>query len=135
MSIRLVTLRHDYVVSLSTSAAEIASTLVHEGTHARLVACGFDYAPERRARIEAICARSEIAFARQLPDSEDLIEGAEWRLALDPSEWSYRVLQQRQLQELAELGVPPWLIAQFERSLLLRDRIMRIWKGAPPHGH
>lgn len=135
-SIRLVTLRSDYVLSPSNSAAEIASTLVHEGTHARLRALGFDYAPERRARIEAICHRSEIAFARRVPDSKGLVEGAEWRLALDPSEWGYQALQQRQLQELAELGASPRVIALLERIVRQRDRlIMRIWKGAPPHGH
>jgi hypothetical protein len=134
-SIRLVTLRFTYVVSPSTSAAKIASTLVHEGTHARLHARGIDYAPERRARVEAICARSEIAFARRLLDPEDLIEEAEWRLALDRSHWSYQARQQRNLQALAELGVPRWFVALFERFLRLRDRIMRIWKGPPPDDH
>lgn len=130
--IRIVALRVDYVASPSTSAAEVASTIVHEGTHARLFALGFDYAPARRARIEAICHRSEAAFARRLPDAEDLMEQAERRLALKPDVWSYRALQQRRLQELEELGFPAWLVTLLERSLHLRDRIMRLWKGPPP---
>lgn len=131
-SIRLVTLRFDYIVSPSNSTAEIASTLVHEGTHARLDALGFDYTPERRARIEAICTRSEIAFARRLPDPEGLFEEAERRLALDPSMWSNRGYQQRQLEELAKHGVSPRVIALIEQLLHQRDRIVRIWKNAPP---
>lgn len=131
-SVRLVTLRHDYVLSPSTSIAEVASTLVHEGTHARLCSMGFDYSPNRRARIEAICHRSEIAFARRLPDPEHLIEAAESRLKLDRSMWSYEALQQRSLNELADLGLPPWFVALLARLLRLRDRVMRIWMGPPP---
>src|SRR2546427_9194317 len=56
--------------SPQTSAARLASTLVHEATHARLDRLGFRYAAERRARIEGICFRREIAFRSEEHTSE-----------------------------------------------------------------
>lgn len=52
------------------SSALIAAVLVHEATHARVQAHGISYRPETRDRIEALCVREEIAFARRLPRDE-----------------------------------------------------------------
>jgi len=49
------------------SAALIASTLVHEATHARVLRAGIPYWPDLQQRIEALCTRQEIAFASKLP--------------------------------------------------------------------
>jgi hypothetical protein len=85
---RLVTLELQYVTAPSTSAEEVASTLVHEGTHAWLDRFGFGYDEPRRARIEAICYRAQLAFARKLPDPGGLVELAQRQLARDPGDWS-----------------------------------------------
>lgn len=61
-----------YVADPETSIGHIACTLVHEATHARLHRYGIEYVEERRARIEAICFRRELAFAARLPDSAEL---------------------------------------------------------------
>jgi hypothetical protein len=50
-----------------SSAALVASVLVHEATHARLYRAGIPYWPDLRSRIEALCTREEIAFASRLP--------------------------------------------------------------------
>jgi hypothetical protein len=56
----------------------IASTLVHEGTHARLRR-RFRYPPQLRKRIEALCISQEIRFASRLPGAAELIQDAERR--------------------------------------------------------
>lgn len=54
--------------------AEIAVTLVHEMTHARLHRLGFRYTRKLRSRLENICAKAERHFALRLPTDarEDL---------------------------------------------------------------
>jgi ankyrin repeat protein len=50
---------------------EIALTLVHEATHARLSELGFGRAKGvLRVRIERVCLRAEIDFARRIPGSQ-----------------------------------------------------------------
>ena len=111
---RLVILRETYVTATATTPADVASTLVHEATHAWLDQLGFDYREDRRQRIEAICFRSEIAFARKLPAAGDLVERAERQLARDPAFWSDRAMRTHAMTELHELGVPWWLVRLLE---------------------
>lgn len=47
----------------TTSPELIASTIVHEATHSRLLRCGIGYEEAVRARVEAVCLRRELAFA------------------------------------------------------------------------
>jgi hypothetical protein len=56
----------------------IASTLVHEGSHARLRR-RFRYPPQLRKRIEALCIGQEIRFASKLPAAAELVEDAKRR--------------------------------------------------------
>jgi hypothetical protein len=53
--------------------AQIASSILHEGVHARVyqmaVHLGFDMAHRDMAREERLCRRAEVAFGRALPDS------------------------------------------------------------------
>jgi hypothetical protein len=70
---RLVVLEETYVYDGGTSARDIASTLVHESTHARLDAKGFAYSPELRERIERVCFRRQLVFARRLSEPGDLV--------------------------------------------------------------
>lgn len=60
----------------------VASTIVHEGTHARLRCSGVRYPSTLRRRIEEICIREEIRFARRIPDAASLLEDAERRRVL-----------------------------------------------------
>src|SRR5215472_6109938 len=59
-----------YFLADTTTLEMIASTIVHEATHARLWRFGYDEA--LRSRIEAICIRREIAFVAKLPNSEQI---------------------------------------------------------------
>lgn len=46
--------------------ADLALSIVHETSHARLERCGFEYRPERRLRLERLCLGQEIVVARRL---------------------------------------------------------------------
>ena len=59
-----------YVLSPDTTPAILAATLAHEAMHARLMRWGFGYEESIRVRIEGICIKASISFARRLPLSE-----------------------------------------------------------------
>jgi hypothetical protein len=112
---RLVILEETHVLDDSTSCQDIASTLVHEGTHARLERLRFEYTPELRERIEKVCFRRELAFARRLPDAANLILQAEDQLARSPDYLTNEAFRSRIVGKLVELGVPRWLVYGIER--------------------
>jgi hypothetical protein len=112
---RLIRLNETYASAPSTSPADIASIILHEATHARLDRLGFEYRPERRARIEAVCFRRELAFARRLPDGEELAARARRQLMRDPAYWTSDAFRQRALAELRELQVPAWIVRALDR--------------------
>ena len=66
------------------NAQKIASTIIHEATHARLDGWGIDYDEATRYRIEAICIRRELNFLTKLPDSEHLQEEIAYALSGTP---------------------------------------------------
>ena len=110
------TLDERFVLDEATSPEMIAAAIVHEATHARLWRCGLGYEEAIRHRVEAICLRREIAFARKLPDGEVVREQAERTLTLcaDPGYWSNAAFSARYPTEVEEtcryLGVPEILI-------------------------
>ena len=112
---RLVVLEETHVCRESTFPREIASTLVHESTHALLDAKGFAYAGERRARIENVCFRRQLAFARRLAEPADLVDQAERQLRRPPGDFTKEAWRQRALAKLISLGVPRWLAHAVER--------------------
>jgi hypothetical protein len=63
-----------FVLLETTTLEEIASTIVHEATHARLERWGISYDEKQRSRVEAICLRRELNVAASLPHSEPLRE-------------------------------------------------------------
>jgi hypothetical protein len=63
-----------YVLQEAMSVARIASTIVHEATHARLNNWGVAYLVDRRTRIEAICGRRELKFLAKIPEGGPLRE-------------------------------------------------------------
>lgn len=122
---RLVVLEETQVCDEGTFPRDIASTLVHESTHARLDAKGFAYSGERRARIENVCFRRQLAFARRLPEPGDLIDQAERQLRRPPSDFTKEVWRQRSLAKLISLGVPRWLAHAVERISRTTNRDQR----------
>ena len=107
-----------YVLGESMTIENIASTIVHEATHARLEGWGIIYVEEARIRIEAVCLRRELNFRTRLPDSESLQEEImrtlEWS-ATNRDHLSDVSFQEREhqgnIETLRYLGTPEWLIS------------------------
>ena len=68
------------VASETTTLEWIASAIVHEATHARLEKRGIRYDESVRHRIERVCARRELDFARHLSGVDALLEEINRRL-------------------------------------------------------
>jgi hypothetical protein len=107
-----------FVLPETTTLERIASTIVHEATHARLERWGIDYDDERaRSRIEAICLRRELKFvgkfAHSAPLQEEISRTLEWCVG-DDDYFSNLRFQQRHEQGEDEIfryvGIPAWLI-------------------------
>ncbi len=88
--------------------ARIAMMLVHEATHARLRRLGFRYDNRVRRRIEQLCVKQEIAFAKRLPNSGLYVEWA--RKKLEREWWTDQKIETRRESELQALGCPAWLV-------------------------
>ena len=103
-----------YVLRHDVGAADIASTIVHEATHARLHR--FGYSETIRGRIEALCRNQERAFADHLPQAEgDKIRAKleRWKTAKDDW-WSDATLNEDYEAGIGEalryMRVPKWLV-------------------------
>jgi hypothetical protein len=59
---------------LKSGTPTVASALVHEATHARLDRRRVRQSSDRYARIETLCIKQEIAFARHFPQTDKLNE-------------------------------------------------------------
>jgi hypothetical protein len=110
---------HSQYVSSDVTVEELASTLVHEATHARLANIGFKYeSTQERLREEAVCLRQEIAFGIRLPNGKAILETAEWRLAhldardYDDASFGRRFIAHRLrlIRRLRKQGMPGWLL-------------------------
>jgi hypothetical protein len=108
----------NFVASDRFSAAEIAASIVHEATHARLKRAGVVYSAATAARIERICRKAELRFGRRLPDNGAAVveraRGALEVLERDPGEAlsvaELRELQRRQAEIIVEhVRVPRWM--------------------------
>jgi hypothetical protein len=112
-----------FVLSETTTPERIASTIVHEATHARMDRWGISYIGEkRRPRIEAICLRRELSFVAKLSGSaalqEEIARTLEW-CASDGDYFSNVSFQQREQQGLLETaryaGIPERLVKLLPR--------------------
>lgn len=108
----------DYINS-EASPEELATTLVHEATHARLWHLGFRYeSAQSRVREEANCMRQEIAFAQRVPGGAAIAETVQRQLkCLDPSDYDDAAFNRRYIARRLRLvrrarksGVPGWLL-------------------------
>jgi hypothetical protein len=121
-----------YVLQETMSIAKIASTIVHEATHARLDRWGVEYVEERRARIEEICLRRELNFLAKLPDSkslqEEIASTTDW-VAKDRdylSDASFRERREEgEIETLRYLKTPDWLVRFFIWTRRRRSRPAR----------
>jgi len=109
----MILLSDDWLESDSTSAEQVALTIVHEATHARL--SRFGYAPEIRARIERICQYQELVFASRIGGDSELVASARRGMDLDPSEFTAERYRQRNLEALIQLGLPHWMVRLLAR--------------------
>jgi len=116
-SLKACVLDERFILLETRTLEEIASTIVHEATHAKLERWGIKYEEKERSRIEAVCLRRELNFIAKLPHSEPLREGIaralEWCVR-DHDYLSDVSFQQRydqgQVETLRYLGTPDWLI-------------------------
>ena len=106
--LKMCIFNRDHICRADISANEVASTIIHEATHARLNRFKIGYEEEKRIRIEKICFKSQIAFAKRLPNGEQLIKNAELNLKLPETFWTNSEFQQRNLKALAEIGKKFW---------------------------
>ncbi|WP_143198721.1 hypothetical protein [Bradyrhizobium sp. AS23.2] len=111
------------VASETTTLEWIASAIVHEATHARLEKRGIRYDEAVRHRIERICARRELDFARHLSGVDALLEAINWRLVrcnennasyTDQNMWEE--IDHGNADILRHLGTPEWVIALVFRT-------------------
>lgn len=127
-SLNACTLDERYVLNETMTLERIASTIVHEATHARLESWGIIYEEKSRYRIEAICLRREHNFLTKLPDSglmqEEIERTLEWcgsdRTYLSDASFRDRK-DQGEIDTLRYLKAPDWFV-QFAMWLIRRRR-------------
>jgi hypothetical protein len=108
-------LDEQFVLAETTTPELLASAIVHEATHARLWNWGVRYDEPLRPRVEAICVRRQLAFAKKLPDGQQSREWAEQILASsDPTTLSSANMWKRdydwRISELRRCGTPDWVV-------------------------
>lgn len=92
-----------FLVNPEFAPVQIAATIVHEGMHARLHACGVQHTVENAARHERFCRRAEIELGRMVPGGEVVVARALASLELPDEDvapaidWS---LAQRRMDEV-----------------------------------
>jgi hypothetical protein len=112
-----------------SSPTSIAATIVHEAAHAHPCLRKIGYPEALRYRIEQICMRQELAFARRLPDGTEIRVKVEKGLGLEPSFWSEetrrRLRRDGELAMAREAGMPDWLTKLCQFIARLRERLHR----------
>lgn len=71
-----------FTVNPRHGLAEIAASIVHEATHARVARWCGAVPPEQRAREERLCRRAELELGLALPDGAIVVQRAQDSLAL-----------------------------------------------------
>ena len=119
---------------VSETVEEIASTIVHETTHARLERWGISYDEKVRPRIEAICIRRQQNFVGKLSGSEklreDLSAALDWCFD-DHDYFSDARFRERHeqgsIETLRHLGAPAWFVRMVTK--LVERRLARCARG------
>jgi len=138
-SLKACMLDERYVANSATSIEEIASTIVHEATHAKLDRRGFGYQEELRARIEAICFRRELAFSVRLPAGAQLQKDIAYRLTWyqsNPDYFGDAQFRERDndgvIEMLRHIGAPDWIIRATPKIRAMVSRTRRLLRLAWP---
>jgi hypothetical protein len=96
-----------------TTPVEVASVLVHEAQHARLDGLGISYSKSHRLRIEKLCVRAELDFARRLPATLGLVERLEHTYEHADHVWDQRRMVELRATMvegfLRDLKAPAWV--------------------------
>ncbi len=71
-----------FIVNRDFSIAEIASSLLHEGVHARVAAAGVFRTPLSLAKEERLCRTTELWWGQTVPFGDKVVERARASLAL-----------------------------------------------------
>lgn len=71
-----------FTVNPQHSLAEIASSIVHEATHARIASMCGPLSDAQRPREERLCRQAELEFGLALPDGERVVERARAALGM-----------------------------------------------------
>jgi len=91
-----------FTVNPQVSLPEIAASIVHEATHARVARrCG-SLPLEQRPREERLCRRAELDFGLALPDGAKVVERARASLALSEHEVAPVIDWQEAARRVAE---------------------------------
>ncbi len=91
----------------------VATSIVHEATHARFATAGVRAHRRSMLRIETRCVEEEIAFVRRLPGASDADLAAweaEKRDRLKHQWWERRVRLRTLADSQEEAGTPAWII-------------------------
>ena len=75
-----------FTVNPRHTLPEIAASIVHEATHARVSRMCRTRSPEQQAREERLCRRAELELGLALPDGEIVVQRARDSLALTDRE-------------------------------------------------
>jgi hypothetical protein len=111
---RVCMLSIEYFSQDTATAADVASSLIHEARHARLERLGFRYSAERRVRLETLCTRAEIAFAERLPDADIRVGALKAVLGQLDLLYSAANLQAGKVHAFREVHAPGWLVRAAE---------------------
>jgi hypothetical protein len=131
-----------YVLADATPLEDIAATIVHEATHARLMKRGIGYEEGLRSRVEKVCLRRQFAFAVRLPSGGPSPEAMEASLQWCDGDGNLtdealrKQWREGASRALRHLRMPRWLVRfliaagnrRFER---LRRREGRRHGGTP----
>ena len=92
--------------------AELALTIVHEATHARIHRAGVKVDARVRSRVEHVCIGAEIDLAAKLgPKYSTLIDAAVQKRA--SANWSDAERFERRVRGLREAGLPSWFVRAY----------------------
>jgi hypothetical protein len=75
-----------FLANPNFSEAQIASSIVHEGVHARLHQMGVGGHPDRRSREERLCREAELEFGLAVPDGDAVVQRARESLQLSDAD-------------------------------------------------
>jgi hypothetical protein len=99
---------------LSYTPEQLAPVIVHEATHGVLIRRHIGYDEALRERVEKVCVRQELAFARKLPHAEAVQETVERALAYPLEMWTDSSFKDRyregMLTMARHIGIPVWLM-------------------------